>query len=94
MWQLAGKAVETKALDLDGQIQAIDSHQATALKSVIIFLISHIKGPLSFRIRIGFSADPNLDPVFRSMRRIRIQIQIEIQGFDYQKLTKNTAGKH
>jgi hypothetical protein len=61
MWQLAGKAVETKALDLEGQIQAVDSHQATALKSVIIFSISHIKGPLSFRIRIGFNADPNLD---------------------------------
>jgi hypothetical protein len=30
-----------------------------------------------------------------SMRRIRIQIQIEIQGFDDQKLTKkNTAGKN
>ncbi len=61
MCQLAGKAVETKALDLEGQIQAIDSHQATALKSVIILFISHIKGPLSFWIRIGFSADPNLD---------------------------------
>jgi hypothetical protein len=41
MWQLAGKAVETKALDLEGQIQAMDSHQATALKSVIIFFISY-----------------------------------------------------
>ncbi len=40
MWQLAGKAVETKALDLEGQIQAIDSHQATALKSVGILFFS------------------------------------------------------